>query len=122
LEVIDRREYDTTVDLRNTALYYGKLMSHYGFDVKSGKWDTRQFPITKNDKEMIGTNSDRLRFNEAVRQYNNYIEYLSRKYRLKLSHGPRNGFLSRFVLFVLSFTMKGVRVRNRKQNIADIIF
>lgn len=29
-----RREYDTIVELRDTALYYGKLMSYYGFDVK----------------------------------------------------------------------------------------
>jgi hypothetical protein len=88
----DRREYDTIVELRNTALYYGRLMSHYGFDMKSGKWDTKQFPVTKNDKEMIGINSDRLRFNLAVQKYNNYIEYLSRKYHLKLFDRPGNGF------------------------------
>jgi hypothetical protein len=41
-------------------------MSQYGFDMKSSKWDTKQFPVTKNDKEMRGINSDRLRFNEAV--------------------------------------------------------
>ena len=88
----DRREYDTMVELRNTAFYYGKLMSHYGFDVKSAKWDTKHFPVTKNDKEMIRINSDRLRFNQAVQEYNNYIEYLSRKYRVKLFDRPGNGF------------------------------
>ena len=88
----DRREYDTIVELRDTVLYYGKLMSHYGFDVKSGKWDPKQFPVTKNDKEMIRINSDRLRFNQAVQEYNNYIKYLSRKYHLKLVDGPGNGF------------------------------
>ena len=88
----DRREFDTLVDLRNTALYYGKLMSQYGFNMKSGKWDMKQIPVTKNDKEMMGINSDRLRFNEAVHQYNNYIKYLSRKYHLKPVDGSGNGF------------------------------
>ena len=88
----DRREYDTIVELRDTALYYGKLMSYYGFDVKSGKWDLKQFPVTKNDKEMIRINSDRLRFNQAVQEYNIYIKYLSRKYRLKPFDGTRSGF------------------------------
>jgi hypothetical protein len=63
------------------SMYYGKLMSQYGFDMKSGKWDTKirsNFLFTKNDKEMRGINSDRLRFNEAVHQYNDYIEYLLR--------------------------------------------
>jgi hypothetical protein len=88
----DRREYDTIVELRNTALYYGKLMSYYGFDMKSGKWDTKQFPVTKNDKEMIGINSDRRRFSLAVQEYNNYVAYLSRKYHFKLFDRPGNGF------------------------------
>jgi hypothetical protein len=87
----DRREYDATVDLRNTALYYGKLTSHYRFNMKSGTWYTRHFPVTKNDKEMIGINSDRLRFNQAVQDYNNYVKYLSRKYHLELFDEPRNG-------------------------------
>jgi hypothetical protein len=88
----DRREYDTIVELRNTALYYGKLMSYYGFDVKSGEWDAKQFSVTKNDKEIIRINSDRFRFNLAVREYNNYIEYLSRKYHIKPFDGTRSGF------------------------------
>jgi hypothetical protein len=113
----DRRESDTIVELRNTALYYGRLMSHYGFDMKSGKWDTKQYPVTKNDKEMIGINSDRLRFNLAVQKYNNYIEYLSRKYHLKLFDRPGNGFLYRSGLLILNFTKQGKRVSNRKQHI-----
>jgi hypothetical protein len=40
---------------------------------------------------MIGINSDRLRFNQAVHEYNNYVKYLSRKYHLELFDEPRNG-------------------------------
>jgi hypothetical protein len=85
--------------------------------MKSGKWGTKQFPVTKNDKEMIGINSDRLRFNLAVQKYNNYIEYLSRKYHLKLFDRPGNGFLYRSGLLILNFTKQGKRVSNRKQHI-----
>jgi hypothetical protein len=27
-------------------------MTYYGFDMKSGIWDTKLFPITKKDKEI----------------------------------------------------------------------
>lgn len=82
LLLASRREFDTILELRNTALYYGKLMSHYGFDMKSGTWDKKLFPITKNDKEIEGINSDRLRFNDAVEKYNDYVIHLSKKYHL----------------------------------------
>jgi hypothetical protein len=82
LLLADRREFDTILELRNTALYYGKLMSYYGFDMKSGTWDTKLFPITKNDKEIKGINTDRLRFNDAVKKYNDYVILLSKKYHL----------------------------------------
>jgi hypothetical protein len=42
-------------------------MTYYGFDMKSGIWDTKLFPITKKDKEIEGINTDRLRFNDAVK-------------------------------------------------------
>lgn len=92
----DKREFDTIVDLRNTAFYFGKLMSYYGFDMKSGEWNTNLFPITKSDKEIEGINSDTLRFNEAVNQYDRYVEYLSRKYHLNVFDKLREGFIVSF--------------------------
>lgn len=92
----DKREFDTIVDLRNTALNYGKLMSLYGFDMKSGEWNTKLFPVTKSDKEIEGINSDRLRFNDTVNQYNKYVEYLSRKYHLNVFDKLRKGFIVSF--------------------------
>jgi hypothetical protein len=55
-------------------------MTYYGFDMKSGIWDTKLFPITKKDKEIEGINTDRLRFNDAVKIYNDYVIHLSKKY------------------------------------------
>ena len=76
------REYDTIVELRDTALYYGKLISYYGFDMKSGKWNIKRFPITMSGREIEAIISDTAKFNEAVNQYNRYAENLLRKYRL----------------------------------------
>lgn len=96
LQLGDRREFDTIVDLRDTAFYYGKLMSFYGFDMKSGKWNSKLFPITKSDKDLEGIDSDRLRFNEAVNHYDKYVEYLSKKYNLNVLDWPRKDFLVLF--------------------------
>ena len=49
--------------------------------MKSGIWDTKLFPITKKDKEIEGINTDRLRFNDAVKNYNDYVIHLSKKYQ-----------------------------------------
>jgi hypothetical protein len=96
LLLADRREFDTILELRNAALYYGKLMSHYGFDMKSGTWDTKLFPITQNDREIEGINSDRLRFNDAVEKYNDYIIHLSKKYHLHDLEGSSTSFIVSF--------------------------
>jgi hypothetical protein len=93
-------------------LYYGRLMSHYGFDMKSGKWDTKQFPVTKNDKEMIGINSDRLRFNDAVKKYNDYVIHLSKKYHL---HDLEESSTSFIVSFRPPYTNNQYKTNNNIQ-------
>ena len=85
------REYDTILELRDTALYYGKLISYYGFDMKSGKWNIKRFSITMSDKEIEAINSDRAKFNKAVNQYNRYAENLLRKYQLNVLSKTRKG-------------------------------
>jgi hypothetical protein len=92
----DKREFDTIVDLRNTVFYYRKLMSYYGFDMKSGEGNTNLFPITKSDKEIEGIKSDTLRFNEGVNQYYRYVEYLSRKYQFNVFDKLKEGFIVSF--------------------------
>jgi hypothetical protein len=59
-------------------LYYGKLMSYYGFDMKSGKWNTSLFQITRTDKDAEGVYSDIEKYNTAALKYRRYREYLSR--------------------------------------------
>ena len=62
-------KYTIVVPITSAAssTVYGKLMTFYGFDMKSGIRDTKLFPITKKDKKIEGINTDRLRFNDAVK-------------------------------------------------------
>ena len=54
------------------------------------------FPITKNDKEIEGINSDRLRFNDAVKKNNDYVIHLSKKYHLHDLEGSSTSFIVSF--------------------------
>jgi len=71
-------------------------MTYYGFDMKSGIWDTKLFPITKKDKEIEGINTDRLRFNDAVKNYIDYVIHLSKKYQLHDLGGSSISFIVSF--------------------------
>jgi hypothetical protein len=73
-------EYDKLNELLDTVQYYDKLLSQYGYDVKKGEWNTRDFPITQNDKQMEGIKSDVQEFRIAADEYNKYLEYLAEKY------------------------------------------
>lgn len=64
--------------------------------MKSGIWDTKLFPITKKDKEIEGINTDRLRFNDAVKNYNDYVIHLSKKYQLHDLGGSSISFIVSF--------------------------
>jgi hypothetical protein len=55
-------------------------MSYYGSDLKTGKWNTRQFPVTQTDAQLEGINSDINTYNKAVRDCNKYGEFLAKKY------------------------------------------
>jgi hypothetical protein len=73
-------------------LYYGKLMSYYGFDMKSGKWNTSLFPITRTDKDVEGY-SDIEKYNTTAQKYRRYREYLSRKYHLDTFMETKKNFI-----------------------------
>ena len=60
-------------------------MSYYGFDVTTGKWNTKQFPVTQTDAQMEGINYDIERYNKAVREYNKYAEHLAKKYYIDIN-------------------------------------
>jgi hypothetical protein len=60
--------------------YYDKLLSQLGYDSEKGEWNVREFPITRNDKQMDGIKSDIQKADEAIDGYNEYLEYLMEKY------------------------------------------
>jgi hypothetical protein len=73
-------EYNKLKELADLVKYHSKLMSYYGLDLKTGKWNTKQFPVTQTDAQMEGINSDINTFNKAVRECNKYGEFLAKKY------------------------------------------
>jgi len=42
-------------------------MSYYGLDLKTGKWNAKQFPVTQTDAKMEGITYDINTYNKAVR-------------------------------------------------------
>ncbi len=77
-----------------------KLMSYYGFNVKSGKWDTRLFPITQSDAQLEGIKSDVQRYNNAVRDYDIYADHLAKEYCINIEDEMKKGHI---VIFSSSF-------------------
>lgn len=73
-------EYNRLIELADLVKYRSKLMSYYGLDLKTGKWNTKQFPVTQADAQMEGIKSDIKTYNKAVRDFNMYEEFLVRKY------------------------------------------
>ena len=87
----DRIEYDRIKDLADLVRYQSKMMAYYGFDIKSGRWDTARFPVTKTDSQMEGIRSDIQRYNDTVQYYNQYAEYLARRYNIDIHNEIRKG-------------------------------
>jgi hypothetical protein len=50
-------------------------MSYYGLDPKTGKCNTKEFPVTPADAQIEGINSDINTYNKAVREYNKYANF-----------------------------------------------
>jgi hypothetical protein len=66
-------------------------MSYYGLDLKTGKWNTKQFPVTQTDAQMEGINSDIKAYNKAVRDFNMYGEFLAKKYCVDIGEQAYKG-------------------------------
>ena len=84
-------EYNRVKELGDLVKYHSKLMSYYGFDVTTGKWNTRQFPLTQNDAQMEGINSDIDRYNIAIREYKKYAEHLAEDYCIDINDEIKKG-------------------------------
>ena len=78
-------EYNRVKELADLVKYHSKLMSYYGLDLKTGKWNTKQFPVTQTDAQMEGITSDINTYNKAVRECNKYGEFLAKKYCIDIN-------------------------------------
>jgi hypothetical protein len=87
----DMVKYNRVTELGDLVNYHSKLMSYYGFDVKTGKWDTRHFPVTQNDAQLKGIQSDIQRYNNAVRDYNKYAEHLAKEFCIDIHDEVKKG-------------------------------
>src|SRR5919198_2709514 len=87
----DIAEYNRIKELGDLVKYHSKLMSYYGFDVKSGKWNTRSFLITQTDTQLEGIQSDIERYNNAVRNYNKYAEHLAKEFCINIYDEMKKG-------------------------------
>gem|GEM_PF-4655847 len=45
--LINRTEYNRLTELSDRASYYGKLISQYGFNARTGDWNSKLFPDTQ---------------------------------------------------------------------------
>ena len=84
-------EYNRVKELGDLVKYHSKLISYYGFDVTTGKWNTKQFPITKTDAQMEGINSDIDRYNISIREYNKYADHLAKDYCIDINDEIKKG-------------------------------
>lgn len=84
-------QYNRVKELGDLVKYHSKLMSYYGFDVNTGKWDTRLFPVTQSDAQLEGIQSDIERYNNSVRDYNKYAEYLAKEFCIDIYDEMNNG-------------------------------
>lgn len=87
----DMVKYNRVAELGDEVNYHSKLISYYGFDVKTGKWDTKRFPVTKNDAQLKGIQSDIERYNNAVRDYNKYAEHLAKEFCIDIYDEVKKG-------------------------------
>jgi hypothetical protein len=54
----DMIKYNRVTEFGDLVNYHSKLMSYYGFNVKTGEWDTSLFPVTQNDSQLEGIQLD----------------------------------------------------------------
>jgi hypothetical protein len=87
----DMVKYNRITELGDLVRYHSKLMSYYGFDVKTGKWDTRLFPVTQSDAQMDSIQLDIERYNTAVRDYNKYAEHLAGEFHIDIYEEMKKG-------------------------------
>jgi hypothetical protein len=84
-------KYNRITELGDLVKYHSKLMSYYGFDPKTGRWDSRLFPVTQNDAQLEGIQKDIERYNNALRDYNKYAEHLAKELQIDIYEEMKKG-------------------------------
>jgi hypothetical protein len=84
-------KYNRVTELGDVVKYHSKLMSYYGFDPKTGKWDFRLFPVSQNDAQLEGIQKDTKRYNNALRDYNKYAEHLAKEFQIDIYEEMKKG-------------------------------
>ncbi|MGD9534726.1 MAG: hypothetical protein AB7V56_13285 [Candidatus Nitrosocosmicus sp.] len=87
----NRFEYDRLKELLDAVMYQKKLMNCYGLDTINSKWDLRNFPVTTTDTQMEGIQSDIQKYNETIRQYNEYSKHLGLEYGVDIVSEMKKG-------------------------------
>jgi uncharacterized coiled-coil DUF342 family protein len=63
--------------------YHGKIVECYDYDPYTDEYDTKKFPITKEDKQMKNIEKDFDNYDQALEEYGNYLKELIKKYDIK---------------------------------------
>ena len=79
----DKREYDKLADVKSTLEYQKKIVERYGYNPYTGEYDTKKFPITKEDKQKENIDKDFDNYFQALEEFGNYLKELLKKYDIK---------------------------------------
>lgn len=77
-------EYNYLLDLLRNVHHSEKLLKLYGFD-EEGKFNSRNFPVPRSDKELEGINNDIRNYKNELKNSHKYLEWLANKYGKNVS-------------------------------------
>ena len=79
----DKKEYDKLAELKQTLEYHSKIVEFYGYNPYTGDFDTKKFPVTREDTQREAIVKDFKDFDHALSEYGDYLKYLIKKYTIK---------------------------------------
>ena len=92
----DKREYDKLTELDSNLKYHANIVKSYGFDIYTGDFNAKKFPITKEDSQSKNIAKDFDNYDQALSEYNYYLKELIKKYNIK----PRGNLVKRLAFNV----------------------
>ena len=78
----DKREYDKLAELQNNMNYQAKIVESYDLNTYTGEFNTKIFPITKEDKQMKHISKDFKDYEQSILDYDDYLKDLIKKYNI----------------------------------------